>query len=343
MSDEAQAATLVLTTSYPRSDGDFGGHFVRADALRQRGPARPVHVLAFGTRGTPPSAHDAGIELDWLGGGSLFGTPGVLPRLEERRARALLLVWPLLRALWALRLRARYGRVVAHFLLLSGWPLGVWFARRGPTRGAVPLEVVAHGSDVRVFERLPSWLRRRIVSDLLGARATLRFVSHELRARALRSVGDAELERYLAAQPVSAAPLVLPELPSREAARAELGISDGETLVVVVGRLTAGKRTDVALRALELLPAARVTVVGDGPAASDLRASHPDVLFAGELERRRALVWMRAADLLLSASRLEGAPTAIREARLLGVPVVAAHAGDLAHWAKHDAELWIVD
>jgi glycosyltransferase involved in cell wall biosynthesis len=50
---------------------------------------------------------------------------------------------------------------------------------------------------------------------------------------------------------------------------------------------------------------------------------------------------MAAADLLISASRTEGAPLAIREARALGVPVVSCPAGDLASWARHDGGLWL--
>jgi teichuronic acid biosynthesis glycosyltransferase TuaC len=52
---------------------------------------------------------------------------------------------------------------------------------------------------------------------------------------------------------------------------------------------------------------------------------------------------MSAADLLLSASRHEGAPTVVREARALGTPVVATDAGDLRAWAAADAGIWLVD
>ena len=34
-------------------------------------------------------------------------------------------------------------------------------------------------------------------------------------------------------------------------------------------------------------------------------------------------------------------PTVIREARALGIPVVAAPCGDLAEWARSDADLWL--
>jgi glycosyltransferase involved in cell wall biosynthesis len=341
MSDATRSTTLFLTTSYPRSTDDFGGHFVVSHARLERNPARTVRVLAFGTP-EQPLADEAGIEVVWLGGGELFGAPGVLPRLAERRARALLLFGPLLRALWSLRTRRQFTRVVAHFLLLSGWPLGVWFARRR-TGAPAPLEVIAHGSDVRLFECLPGWLRRRITGDLARTNASLRFVSTELRARMTHAAGSPALACYVARQAVSAVPIDLPELPSVAQARRELGVREDELLLAIVGRLTPGKRVEVALAACALVPAARVVVIGDGPDAERLKEIHPEVEFVGALDRQRALTWLKAADLLLSASRLEGAPTTVREARLLGVPVIATAAGDLRHWSTRDPELWIVD
>jgi teichuronic acid biosynthesis glycosyltransferase TuaC len=339
--------TLFLTSSYPRFAGDFSGHFVRSHARAECADERTVRVLAFGDapagQGPPRVQLDPGIEVAWLGGGALFGAPGVLPRLGQRRTRLALLLRPLLRALSALRGRARYDRVVAHFLLLTGWPLGVWFSRRSRRAKAASLEVVAHGSDVRLYEKLPGWLRRRIAGDFMAQGAELCFVSEELRERMAAAAGSPELSRYVAAQGIVALPLDLPALPSQAEARRRLSIALDETVVVVVGRLTRGKRVDVALAAAALLPRARIVVVGDGPEARCLGQLHPLVTFVGEAERPVALAWIRAADLLLSASRLEGAPTAIREARCLGVPVVATAAGDLAKWAQQDLDLWVVD
>jgi teichuronic acid biosynthesis glycosyltransferase TuaC len=52
---------------------------------------------------------------------------------------------------------------------------------------------------------------------------------------------------------------------------------------------------------------------------------------------------MAAADVLVSASREEGAPTVVREARALGVPVVAVPCGDLATWAAADPGIALVN
>ena len=113
-------------------------------------------------------------------------------------------------------------------------------------------------------------------------------------------------------------------------------------LVVIVARLIADKRVDIALRALSLLPNLRVAVVGDGPERARLQDAFPTAEFTGNRPRSEALLYIAAADALVSASRHEGAPTVVREARALGVPVVAAPAGDLVEWARADAGIALI-
>ena len=51
---------------------------------------------------------------------------------------------------------------------------------------------------------------------------------------------------------------------------------------------------------------------------------------------------MAAADYLVSASQLEGASTVVREARALGVRVIATRSGDLGDWAQSDPGIEVV-
>jgi glycosyltransferase involved in cell wall biosynthesis len=73
-----------------------------------------------------------------------------------------------------------------------------------------------------------------------------------------------------------------------------------------------------------------------------LMREYPNVTWLGQRSRVDTLRYIRAANLLISASRSEGAPTVVREARALGTPVVAAIAGDLSNWAQTDDGLVIV-
>jgi glycosyltransferase involved in cell wall biosynthesis len=66
------------------------------------------------------------------------------------------------------------------------------------------------------------------------------------------------------------------------------------------------------------------------------------VRFLGQLGRSQTLTWIAAADLVLTASLDEGAPTVVREARALGTPVVARAAGDLVEWARRDPGLVVL-
>src|SRR5262249_27091238 len=86
----------------------------------------------------------------------------------------------------------------------------------------------------------------------------------------------------------------------------------------------------------------RIVVVGDGPLRRAVHDADRRVVTVGLKTRPEALAWISAADVLVSASRDEGAPTAIREARALRVPVLAAPCGDLEEWAKNDSGIEIV-
>jgi glycosyltransferase involved in cell wall biosynthesis len=154
------------------------------------------------------------------------------------------------------------------------------------------------------------------------------------------------LEQALALVPGSAEvvppAIELGGVPDRAAARLALSVAPSQTLAVVVGRVVAGKRVGEALAAARLVPGLDTVVVGDGPELARLSRAFPDVRFVGRLARERALEWIAAADVLISASRDEGAPSAIREARALGVPVAARAAGDLEFWARTDPGLIVV-
>jgi hypothetical protein len=52
---------------------------------------------------------------------------------------------------------------------------------------------------------------------------------------------------------------------------------------------------------------------------------------------------MRAADVIVSASEREGAPTVIREARALGTAVWTSAVGDVALWAALDPGIRVLD
>lgn len=178
--------------------------------------------------------------------------------------------------------------------------------------------------------------------DLVQSGAQLRFVSTELREVVLGALPLAQHEVLHARSRVEPCAIDVEGIPSKAAARRELGLAQDGHLAVVVARLVPGKRVEVSLAACERVPDLSVVVIGEGPERAALERRFPTALFVGHVTRPRALAYLSAADVLVSASLLEGAPTVVREARALGTPVVCLPAGDLRAWASRDGGIHIV-
>jgi glycosyltransferase involved in cell wall biosynthesis len=184
---------------------------------------------------------------------------------------------------------------------------------------------------------MPYFLRKIVLRRLEDAKTTVRCVSSELADRLSRLVHSRLTPRIR----VEISPIDVHVDLTRSELRKMLGIGP-EPLVIIAARLVPSKRVDVALQAATLLPGARVVVCGNGPEFRRLKKRFSAATFLGRLPRQQLLEWIAAADLLLCASRDEGAPSVVREARALGVPVVATTAGDLKKWAETDVGLSVV-
>jgi glycosyltransferase involved in cell wall biosynthesis len=123
----------------------------------------------------------------------------------------------------------------------------------------------------------------------------------------------------------------VPELPSREALRAELGF-DG-TVLAFAGRLGPQKSFGTALEALARVPEVTLVVAGDGPDRRALEQRSRElgldgrVRFLGSVPRERVLRLFRAADASLLPSAWENFPHTVVEALAVGCPVIATSVG----------------
>lgn len=317
----------VITTSYPLHEAQAAGHFVAAEAQDLCAAGHDVVVIA---PGSATAAGGLSPRVLRVSGGGLFGPPGVLARVRANPLRARGALAFTLQARRLLTSRGPFDRVIAHWLIPCAWPIALEVAPR--------LEAVAHGSDVRLLCALPAPLRRHIGGTLVRAGVTVRCVSESLR-EVLVAATTPSLHAFTRVEP---SPIRVPSpADDRDTLRARLGVSTGARLALVVARLVPGKRVSTALDAVAHLPGVEVVVIGDGPLLPELRARFPQVRFTGELSRSQTLEWIATANVLVSASLLEGAPTVVREARALGVPVVACPAGDLTLWAEGDSGLWL--
>jgi glycosyltransferase involved in cell wall biosynthesis len=301
---------------------------VQSEARHLIAAGHQVVVVAPGPRLLPHGPGEPRVRA--AGGGSLFGAPGALLRLRQHPLRAFGGVQFAYRARRELLRAGPLDRVIAHFIVPCALPIGIGTATM--------VEAVGHGSDVRLLLGLPGPVRRRLAHALVRGTSGIRLVSEELREQWIDATFPAMREHCY----VRASPIDLGTCPTRSEARRRRGIGPREQVALVVARLIPSKRVGTALRALQALPAVRTVVVGGGPLASQLSSEFPKVRFEGALDRPTTLEWIAAADVLVSASIREGAPTSVREARALRVPVVTCEAGDVLHWAARDPDLWVI-
>jgi glycosyltransferase involved in cell wall biosynthesis len=132
------------------------------------------------------------------------------------------------------------------------------------------------------------------------------------------------------------------QLRSRETARAELGLSADEQLLLFVGNLKLTKGCADLLEAYISLVQSQsqtqqltLAFVGDGPARSTMQQRVracglvERVRFVGKLDHALLPQWFTAAQLLCLPSHNEGVPNVVLEAMACGTPVVATCVGGI--------------
>src|SRR5262249_33377601 len=114
----------------------------------------------------------------------------------------------------------------------------------------------------------------------------------------------------------------------RDAKRKELGLTEGDFLVIGVGRLVEQKRPflflETARQLRQHLPAAKFVWVGDGDLARQWKERIALENLTGVVDsagwQPSSLPFMLAGDLLLHVAEYEGLPLAIIEAMAAGLP-----------------------
>lgn len=116
------------------------------------------------------------------------------------------------------------------------------------------------------------------------------------------------------------------------ALRRALGLSEGQPLLIYVGRLDREKKPDVVVEAFRHLPAklgAQLVLIGDGPLRTEIAAlEDPRIHMPGFINDRAELArWLASADLYVSGMADETFGVSIVEAQASGLPVVGVAAG----------------
>lgn len=299
----------LLTTSYPRFDGDFRGVFIArlADSLRDQGVE--VEIIE-------PHGYDA-----------LKRGAGLIPNL---------------RTSWMARLEFPF--YCLHFLLLAAWrarrcdllhanwSLSGFFAVLAGRACRTPVLVTERGQFL--IDARNAWLNRWLHWVLSAAKG--RVVISESAKRTLQAKFP-DLSFHVIPNGVDDASFSPARRPG---ARDALGISDEDVHILSVGRLTPVKRIDTLVGALEGLARRRdrfhAWIVGDGEARDSLRDSVEAaglagrVTFVGARPPAEAADWMCAGDVFVLCSEGEGGGNVVLEAMSAGLAVVATPVG----WAR---------
>ncbi|HET8630278.1 MAG TPA: glycosyltransferase [Thermomicrobiales bacterium] len=333
---------VMLTSSYPLFPGDTTAPFIEELAVHvaalghevhvvlpahprlRRGPCeRGVHLHPFryapGLRPLQVWGYASALAGDvGLRGSAYLAAPSALAASAAACAR--------------LARRVRPDLLVAHWVIPNGPPAAL-VARAA----RLPLVVSLHGSDVFLAERKRPLARAARVA--LRAAAAVTACSPDLAARAAPLGADPARSRVI---PYGVDPdRFRPADPATRAAiRRDLGLAEGERLVLAGGRLVHKKGLDVAVAAFAAPPLAganaRLVLFGDGDLRPALEAQVARlglggrVHFAGRVARDRLPALVGAADLFLlpsvhdHAGNVDGLPNTLLEALAAGRPVVAS-------------------
>jgi glycosyltransferase involved in cell wall biosynthesis len=220
----------------------------------------------------------------------------------------------------------------AHF----GYPDGAGCVQVGRRLG-IPVFVTLRG--VEQEQASTAFVRQRLTGALRAAAGCVA-VSQTLRDLAVRSGVDRSTVRVVH-NAIDGATF---RAGDRHAARARLGLTAAEPLIVSVGLLISRKRHHVLIDAFAELrreiPGAVLAIIG-GPS---FEPRYPEQLQAqigalglqnavrlvGALPQSQVVDWLQAADAFALLSSREGCCNAVLEALAVGVPTVATAAGDNA-------------
>lgn len=191
-----------------------------------------------------------------------------------------------------------------------------------------PCVVKVHGTDVNdVLHRRSV---RAIAARVLPQADAIVAVSRPLAAE-LEALGVDRERIHLVHNGIDASLFAANE---RARARQVLGLPQDERMILFVGRLEERKGIFDLLDAFERMRSrvdARLVLVGDGAAASRVRAAagRGRIRAVGARPHDEVARWMGACDVLVLPSWMEGTPNVVLEALSCGRPVVATRVGGI--------------
>ena len=178
------------------------------------------------------------------------------------------------------------------------------------------------------FNRWVTWAIRTVEGLLARKTSALVTVGRQVRDDLIEA-GIGRADQYVVIPPG----VTLGLLPDRMAARGDLGLPMNQPVVLFVGRLTAIKRPDRLIEAMEIVlerqPDVILAIAGEGDLLKETRQLAeplgPSVRFLGW--QRDITGLYAAADCMVLTSDNEGMPVTLIEAAMAGVPSVTTDVG----------------
>ena len=325
---------VMLTTGYPRFEGDLFGFFVAELAKTLVAGGDEVRVLAPADPDAPSEEEQAGVRIRRVGYAWPAGWQrlayggGLVPNLRRRPYLGGLLPSFLACLARAVADEARQADLIHGQWLVSGL-LGKWtrFSHRRPVVTTI------RGSDLALLSGLPQGLAGWLLTGFQGLTAVSQEIQGRLREMA-PNLGDSPEKVAFTPNGINT-DLFTPR--SQAACRADLGLEGDRPCLLWAGRLAPEKGLDHLIHAMPAIlaqtPRTSLVLLGDGPLRGELTGLIRKLGLEESVELRPAIprprlnLWYGAADLVVLPSLREGRPNTVLEALACGRPVLASRVG----------------
>jgi glycosyltransferase involved in cell wall biosynthesis len=339
----------MITSSYPRFEGDIAGVFVRSLAESVAALGHEVHVLAPYDPALNEPSSDVQVHRFRYAVGAKWHLVGYAKSLKSdtELKKSVYLVLPLYLTaacweLWRWHRRVKFDVIHAHWVVPSG-PAGALISSLTRT----PLVVSLHGSDVFMLEQ-------NVLADLAAhwifARASrVTACSMDLLKRArhhgLPIVKDELLHSAVNTQRFR------PDPEASDSLRAHTGIAPNAPVILALGRLVHKKGFEYLVQAIPDIAArfanVKVIIAGDGPLYGELQRLADELgvgehlMLVGGVPRGDTVRYINMCDIFVVPSvrdhkgNVDGLPLVVPEAMACGKPLVATRVAGIPEVVIH--------
>lgn len=327
----------LLTTSFPRFEGDCSGAFVLTLARSWAAYGHEICVMAPEPSRKRAAPHWPGIDVRWV--------PYARPRRLQRAfygsgapdtLRARPTQWLGAASFTAaLTIAAQdldpFDALVSHWCLPSGWVASA-------NANGRPHLSICHATDIRWLARLP--MARTVARQIERGATSMWFLTEDLRDQFFTI---AELARDSKTTHIGPMPIEPPPVLTHDRVEWRRALDMEGFTLLFLGRLVPTKGVDRLIRAVSDLPIdIDLRIAGDGPERARLeslaRRLGVNARFEGWVHGERKERLLRSCDALVVPSRpTDGLPIVIFEAIARDLPVIATNLEGLAKHLPKEA------